>query len=252
MDAGRNTLSSTSVIARIGRSNSFIASVAACFGSIPFSTYLAEPSTTMIASSTTMPMARTRANRVSRLTLKSERGHRREGADDGDGHRRRRHQRRPPALQEHDDDEEDEHRRLDQRLVDLFDGGAHEARGVERHRIRDPAGEGGREPLHLGFDGLADIERIGIRQLKDGDARGRLAVHVEKLAVGLGAELDAADVADAGHRAAGVALGLDRDLLELRHGGEPPAQVERELERLIVPGPEARRSARPRPPGSAA
>ncbi len=57
------------MIARIGRSNSFIASVAACLGAIPFSTYLAAPSTTMIASSTTMPMARTRANSVSRLTL---------------------------------------------------------------------------------------------------------------------------------------------------------------------------------------
>ncbi len=170
------------------------------------------------------------------VDAESQRGHRREGADDGDGHRGRRHQGRPPALQEHDDDEKHEHRRLDQRLVDLADGGLHEARGVERKRIGDPAGKVRGEPLHLGFDGLRDIERVGVRQLKDGDARRRLAVHVEKLAVGLGAELDAADIADAGHRAAGCALCLDRDLLELRHGGEPTAQVDRELEGLICRG----------------
>src|SRR5271167_3522846 len=126
-------------MARIGRSNSFIARAAACLGSTPCSTYLAEPSTTMMASSTTMPMARTRANSVSRLTLNPNAAIAAKAR--GDRHRRRRHQRRPPALQEHDDDEKHEHRRLDQRLVDLADGGLHEARGVERKRIGDPAGK---------------------------------------------------------------------------------------------------------------
>ena len=60
---------------------------------------------------------------------------------------------------------------------------------------------------------LGDVERVGARRLEDGEAGGRLAVEVEELAVGLRAELDAADVAHARHVAVGA--GLDDDVAEL-------------------------------------
>ena len=67
---------------------------------------------------------------------------------------------------------------------------------------------------------LLDLERVGARQLIDADAGRLLAVEAEKLAVGLRAEFDAADVAQA--RDLAVIAGLDDDVLELIDVGEPP------------------------------
>ena len=64
---GRNTDIRTSVIPMIGPISSFIASIAPCFGVCPRSTCCDTPSTTTIASSTTIPIASTTANSVSRL-----------------------------------------------------------------------------------------------------------------------------------------------------------------------------------------
>ncbi len=53
----------------IGPNSSPIALMAACGPVMPASIYLAAPSTTTIASSTTMPIASTIANRVDRLMV---------------------------------------------------------------------------------------------------------------------------------------------------------------------------------------
>ena len=74
--------------------------------------------------------------------------------------------------------------------------------------------------LHPGAHLVRHVERIGAWRLEDGEACGLLAVEIEKLAVGLRAELDAADVADARHVAA--VAGLDDHRAELsrdRRGG---------------------------------
>ena len=64
---GRNTDISTSVIPMIGPNSSRIASIDPCLGVCPRSTCCDTPSTTTIASSTTIPIASTTANNVSRL-----------------------------------------------------------------------------------------------------------------------------------------------------------------------------------------
>ncbi len=64
-----NTDISTSVMPTIGPNNSSIARIAAAAGRIPWSMWCAAPSTTTIASSTTMPIASTTANSVERLMV---------------------------------------------------------------------------------------------------------------------------------------------------------------------------------------
>ena len=65
-----NTAISTSVMPMIGPNSWFMASIAASWPDMPFSILCAAPSTTTMASSTTMPIASTRANKVERLTVK--------------------------------------------------------------------------------------------------------------------------------------------------------------------------------------
>ncbi len=68
--AGKNTDISTRVMPTIGPNSSRIAAIAASLGVSPSSICRAAPSTTTIASSTTMPIASTIANRVIRLIPK--------------------------------------------------------------------------------------------------------------------------------------------------------------------------------------
>ncbi len=68
--AGKNTDISTKVIPIIGAINSVIASMAACLGLAPASTFLATPSTTTMASSTTIPITTTIAKSVNKLIEK--------------------------------------------------------------------------------------------------------------------------------------------------------------------------------------
>ncbi len=68
--AGRNTDISTSVMPMIGPSSSRMALIEASCGVWPRSMFWLTPSTTTIASSTTMPMARTIESSVSMFTEK--------------------------------------------------------------------------------------------------------------------------------------------------------------------------------------
>ncbi|MGY3498227.1 hypothetical protein ACVW1B_007646 [Bradyrhizobium sp. USDA 4502] len=68
--AGRNTEIKTSVMPTIGANNSSIALIAASWPDMPRSILCAAPSTTTMASSTTMPIASTIANSVDRLMVK--------------------------------------------------------------------------------------------------------------------------------------------------------------------------------------
>ena len=68
--AGRNTDISTSVMPMIGPNSCVHRAIAASWPLMPCSMLWAAPSTTTIASSTTMPIASTIANRVERLTVK--------------------------------------------------------------------------------------------------------------------------------------------------------------------------------------
>ena len=158
----------------------------------------------------------------------ADRPHHGEGADDGDRHRRRRHQHGAPVLEKDQDHDQHQHRRLDQRLVDFVDRGIDEHRGVERNGVDEALRESLRQLRHFGFDLVLDLERIGAGRLIDADAGRLLAVEAEKLAVGLGAELDVADVAQP--RDLAVIPGLDDDVLVLLDVAEPALQLDGVLE----------------------
>ena len=65
--AGRNTAISTRVMPMMGANSSRIASIEACFGAMPRSMLWLTPSTTTMASSTTMPIASTTDSSVRML-----------------------------------------------------------------------------------------------------------------------------------------------------------------------------------------
>src|SRR5262249_15463259 len=96
--AGRNTDIKTSVMPMMGPNSWRIATLAASRPDMPFSMLWTAPSTTTMASSTTMPIASTIANKGGEVDREAERRHGRKGADDGDRHRGRRDQHRAPVL----------------------------------------------------------------------------------------------------------------------------------------------------------
>ena len=147
-----NTDISTSVMPMIGPNSSSIALIAASCGVRPRSMWCATPSTITIASSTTMPIARTMREQRRQVDGEAERRHRGEGADDGHRDGGRRHQRGAPVLQEHQDHDQHQDAGLEQRLVDLVDRGLDEPRGVERHAVGQALREGLRQLGHLGVD----------------------------------------------------------------------------------------------------
>ena len=108
------------------------------------------------------------------------------------------------------------------------------------------------ELVHGLADLVGDLQRVGAGQLEDGDARARLAVEAAELAVGLGAQLDAADVLDPDDAAALAGRDLDDDVLELLDLVQPAGHVDRELEALARGRGRHADLAGRRPGGSAA
>ena len=123
-------------------------------------------------------------------------------------------------------------RGLDQRLVDVVDGGADELRGVEGDRPGHPLEE--RPSRASSCAPRRALPRRGHWRWGADRWRGprTAAFELERLAVLLRAELDARHVLEAGDLAAGVRL--DDDVLELGDVVELAVHVDRVLERLPV------------------
>jgi hypothetical protein len=152
--------------------------------------------------------------------------------DDGDRNRRGGHQHGPPILQEGEDDHEHQDRRLIEGLIDLADRLLDELGGVERDVITEPLREFGRQRRHFSADLIADLERVRAGRLEDREPGGRPAIEPEVLAVGLGAEFDAADVAYSCDAA--VRGGLDDHVREAVGLAQSAHHVEGVLEGLSV------------------
>ena len=87
------------------------------------------------------------------------------------------------------------------------------------------------EAVHLVDDAAERLERVGRRQQLHADARRLDAGEPQARRVVFGAQLDAADVLHAHERA--VLAGLDDDVLELVHFGQPAGGADAELVHLI-------------------
>ena len=189
-------------------------------------------STTTMASSTTMPMASTRPNIESVLTEKPSIGKKMNVPISDTGIGDQRDDRRADVLQEDEDHQRHQDQRLDERLHDLVDRRLDRRRGV----VDDLVVHAGREQrlglLHRRVDRLGRLELVGAGQQVDRHRAGRLAVQPPEGVVVLRAELGAADVLDADHRA-GVAL-ADDDVLELLRRDQAARRADRVGELLVL------------------
>ena len=91
---------------------------------------------------------------------------------------------------------------LDQRAVDLRDRRFDKFGRVVGHDIGEAIGEALGEFVHFRADFLRDRDGVRVRQQRNCDAGGRLAVEIERFAIGLRAKFGVADVANPGDTAA--------------------------------------------------
>ena len=186
---GMNTASSTTVMAMIGPPSSRAACMAAAIGAMPSSRCRLTFSTTMMASSTTRPIASTSASSVSRLIekpsasmIRQRADQRQRDGDDGNQHRARRPE--EGEYHQHDDDQ-----RLDQRDRDLVDGAVHEiGRVVDDGAVqaRSAAGLDLRETIAL--HAVDDGQQVRAGRHLDADEHAGLAVEGDARLVAVGAE----------------------------------------------------------------
>ena len=193
---GKNTDISTSVIPMIGPISSFIASIDPCFGVCPRSTCCATPSTTTIASSTTIPIARTTANNVNRLienpsTAIAANAPMIVTGTVVAGTNVARQSCRNTTITTSTNSPASNN--VWYTSVDRL---PHKRRRVERNLVLQSLRKVFRQLLHRRAHAGRRVQGVGVGQLEDRDAAGDVAVHLEELAVRLRAELDAADVAE--------------------------------------------------------
>ncbi len=188
-------------------------------------------STTTMASSTRMPMASTMPNMVSTFTRETGEQHHRHRAHQGDRHDDGRDEGVADVLQEQEHHDEHQHHRLDQGHHDLLDRGLHGGGDV----VGDVPLEARREELgqllHLGADGARRLQRVAVGGQGDRDAGGLAAVQAGRELVGVAAEFDPGDVAQAHVRAVGI--GAQHDGAEIVHGAELALDDDRREGRVI-------------------
>ena len=117
-------------------------------------------------------------------------------------------------------------------MLDLGNGGLHEARGVEGNLVVDAGREALRQCGDLGLHGVGDVQRVGAGGEEDADADGGLAVERRLLLVALGAELEAGHIAQT--QRAGGAGGANDDLAELFRRREAAGGDDRDGKSLAV------------------
>ncbi|KWT85151.1 hypothetical protein APY03_3954 [Variovorax sp. WDL1] len=162
-----------------------------------------------------------------RIDREAQQVQHREGADDGHRHRQQRNDGSAPGLQEQDDHQHDQRDGFEQCVHHGIDGGAHELRRVVGDAVLQPFGHELRQLVHRLAHIGGDLQRVGTRRLEHADAHGLLVVQQRAQCVLGGAELDAADVAQPGHRA--FRAGLDDDVAEFLFALQAPLRVDRQL-----------------------
>ncbi|KAG1400979.1 hypothetical protein G6F59_013106 [Rhizopus arrhizus] len=149
------------------------------------------------------------AEQAQRVDREAQQVQRSEGTDHRHRHRDQREERGTPGLQEQDHHQHHQRNGFQQRVHHGFDTGPHELRGV----VFDAVFHARREVLlqfgHRGAHLARDVQRVGARRQLDRQARGGLAVVEAVDGVGLTAEFDARDIAQAHLRTVGIDLQKD-------------------------------------------
>ena len=150
------------------------------------------------------------------------------------GNRNDRDDGRSPALQEEEYDAHHQKDCHDNRYDDLVD----RLRDEDRRIVDDGRVDAGRKVflqlLHGRHDFTIDSERVGAGLGKDEQGRRIAAIHVGRVAVIRGADLDPTDVADAGH--ASSIVGFDDDVGELLGRGQPAERFDVDLISFVTRG----------------
>ena len=210
--SGTNTATRTSAIAMIGPDTSRMACTVACRGARPFSIFRSTFSTTTMASSTTIPMARTRPNRLSALIEKPNRcitanvptidiGTAISGMIDARHVCRNRMTTRTTSND-----------RFKQRMDDGLDRSADELGRIVDDLVIHAFRHGQLHLVHRGTNFVGDLDRVGTRCLEDRDSDGALVVEQRAQRIVCCAKFDTGNVAQMRDRAIGG--GLDDDLAE--------------------------------------
>jgi hypothetical protein len=166
-----------------------------------------------------------------RVEREAERQHDGERADQRHRHGDERNDRRAPRLQEHHHDDHDQQDGLEQRHDDGADRLADEERRVVDDAVLDAVGERLLQAFHDLIDLRRGLERVRPGPLRHADRDRRLVVEQAAQRVQVGAELDAADVAQA--RDLPFRRRPHHDPGELLLGAEPALRVHRQLERGV-------------------
>ena len=168
------------------------------------------------------------------IEAETDHGHRRERADDGHRHGDERYDGWPPALQEYEHNQRHENHRIAERLEHLVHRLADEWRGVVADFVDAVFRKITSQLLHLGLDQVGGFQRVGIRQLKDGQAHRGLAVETVVDVLATGAQFDAANVPNAHDLSA---LGrTNNDILELFRLGQPAERRKGDLQQAARAG----------------
>src|SRR5215831_12684567 len=161
-------------------------------------------------------------------------GEDRKGADQRNRNRDDRNDRRAPVLQKqeyHPDDEEDRDKNGDDNLLDRL--GDEDIRVVNDCRV-DTWRKIFLQLLHLRQNFMLDRERVCPGLGIDDEGCRIAAVHVGRVAVIRGADLDPTDVADPGH--APPAIRFENDVGELLGRGQPAERFDIDLVGFITRG----------------
>ena len=157
----------------------------------------------------------------------SEQRKKREGADNGDRYGGGRYHDGPPVLQEHQDYHQDKDAGLDEGSIDLIDRSFDKFCRIKRDIVFQTGGETFGKFHHFGLNRFGQIERVGARQLVDGNSGGGKPLLFTVDAVILAAQFDSADVAEKSQFA--IVTRFDDNLFKFGDFCEPTFDVECEL-----------------------
>ena len=181
-------------------------------------------STSMIASSTSAPMAIAMPPSVIVLMVDAERPQGEDRRRERQRHRRQRDGRRSQVREEQEDDDDDQQAAVAERLDDVVDRhldevGLPEDPAIDRHALRQLRLQG----VELAIEPRGQLDRVRARLLLHADDDGRLAAAGSFAALQGAAFTHVGDVPDEDR--AGAAQGHDAfaDLLGVRARGRSPA-----------------------------